>query len=44
MVYGISEPIILTVKRGLRHVGGGAKSGAGLRYILNTPASILTYF
>ena len=38
---GIVSPIILTVKRGLRHigvVGGGAKSGAGLRYLLNTPA------
>ena len=41
---GIVSPIILTVKRGLRHVGGGAKSGAGLRYILSTPASIQTYF
>ena len=35
---GIVSPIILTVKRGLRQVGGGAKSGAGLRYLLNTPA------
>ena len=35
---GLVTPIILTVKRGLRHVGGGAKSGAGLRYLLNTPA------
>ena len=41
---GIVSPIILTVKRGLRHVWGGAKSGAGLRYILSTPASIQTYF